>query len=70
VIITEKAGRNHVRSYLCGTDTSKKGTIWTLSLRVSSETVEGKLLRGMSTNVVMPPAVEEFAELWSKRGYI
>lgn len=33
----------------------------TFSLRVSSETVEGKLLRGMSTNVVMPPEMEEFA---------
>lgn len=28
----------------------------TLSFKVSSETVDGALLRGMSTNVVTPPA--------------
>lgn len=31
----------------------------TLSLRVSSETVDGKLLRGISISIVIPPVEEQ-----------
>lgn len=45
-------------------------SVHTLSFKVSWDTVEGKLFRGMSTNVVIPPVETQWRQMiwvWNRR---